>query len=67
MIFDLYNRCALTFYQIFCIPLQRTGIYLVYAEGSPRSIVLARTVIRWKRRRPRLLLSFGVSVIGDVF
>jgi hypothetical protein len=26
----LYNRCALIFYRIFCIPLQRTGTYLVY-------------------------------------
>jgi hypothetical protein len=26
----LYNRCALTFYQIFCIRLQRTDRYLVY-------------------------------------
>jgi hypothetical protein len=25
----LYNRCALTFYRIFCILLQRTGTFLV--------------------------------------
>jgi hypothetical protein len=39
MIFDLYNRCALIFYQIFCIPLQRTGIYLVYIYASSHACV----------------------------